>query len=106
MRTPASWRPQASTGTADARSSAAPGGSRREFPLWPRGSRREFPLRPRGRGPRGVRMATGDKCRGMVGALEEVFPRPGARGALCTSAATSFPSVCGSLKSNTLARPF
>lgn len=28
-----------------------------------------------GRGPRGVRMVTGDKCQGMVGALEEVLPQ-------------------------------
>ena len=35
---------------------------------------REFPLSLRDRGPRGVRMATGDKSAGMLGALAEVFP--------------------------------
>lgn len=67
------------------------GDGRREVIGCAGGSRREFPLRPRGRGPRGVRMATGDKRRGMAGAPEEVFPRPGTRGARCTSTAASFP---------------
>ena len=36
---------------------------------------REFLLWLKGRGLSGVRMVTGDKCQGMVGALEEVFPQ-------------------------------
>ena len=36
---------------------------------------KEFLLWLRGRGLTGVRMVTGDKCQGMVGALEEVFPQ-------------------------------
>lgn len=43
---------------------------------------REFLLWLRERGLRGVRMVTGDKCQGMVGALEEVFPQ--ARYQRCT----------------------
>lgn len=35
-----------------------------------------------GRGLSGVRLVTGDKCTGMLGALEEVFP--GARRQRCT----------------------
>ena len=35
---------------------------------------REFLLSLRDRGPRGVRMVTGDKSAGMLGALQEVFP--------------------------------
>ena len=37
-------------------------------------SRREFFSWLRGRGLSGVRLVTGDKCAGMLGALEEVFP--------------------------------
>lgn len=36
---------------------------------------KEFLLWLKGRGLSGVRMVTGDKCQGMVGALEEVFPQ-------------------------------
>ena len=36
---------------------------------------KDFLLWLRGRGLTGVRMVTGDKCQGMVGALEEVFPQ-------------------------------
>lgn len=36
---------------------------------------KEFLLWLKGRGISGVRMVTGDKCQGMVGALEEVFPQ-------------------------------
>ena len=43
---------------------------------------REFLLWLRERGLRGVRMVTGDRCQGMVGALEEVFPQ--ARYQRCT----------------------
>ena len=43
---------------------------------------REFLLWLRGRGLKGVRMVTGDKCQGMVGALEEVSPQ--ARYQRCT----------------------
>ena len=43
---------------------------------------REFLLWLRERGLRGVRMVTGDKCQGMVGALEEVLPQ--ARYQRCT----------------------
>lgn len=43
---------------------------------------REFLLWLKGRGLSGVRMVTGDKCQGMVGALEEVFPQ--ARYQRCT----------------------
>lgn len=43
---------------------------------------REFLLWLRERGLTGVRMVTGDKCQGMVGALEEVFPQ--ARYQRCT----------------------
>ncbi|MGN9233988.1 IS256 family transposase [Atopobiaceae bacterium HCP3S3_D6] len=43
---------------------------------------REFLPWPGGRGLRGVRMVTGDKCRGMAGALEEAFPQ--ARYQRCT----------------------
>ena len=43
---------------------------------------REFLPWQRGRGLRGVRMVTGDRCQGMVGALEEVFPQ--ARYQRCT----------------------
>lgn len=35
---------------------------------------REFPLWLRGRGPRGVRMATGDRCRGMVARSRRCSP--------------------------------
>ena len=38
-------------------------------------SGKEFLLWLKGRGLSGVRMVTGDKCQGMVGALEEVFPQ-------------------------------
>ena len=44
--------------------------------------RREFFSWLRGRGLSGVRLVTGDKCAGMIGALEEVFP--GARHQRCT----------------------
>ena len=44
-------------------------------------SRREFFSWLRGRGLSGVRLVTGDKCAGMLGALEEVFP--GARHRRC-----------------------
>ena len=37
-------------------------------------SSREFFSRLKGRGLSGVRLVTGDKCAGMLGALEEVFP--------------------------------
>lgn len=43
---------------------------------------REFLLWLRERGLSGVRMVTGDRCQGMVGALEEVFPQ--ARYQRCT----------------------
>ncbi len=43
---------------------------------------KEFLLWLKGRGLAGVRMFTGDKCQGMVGALEEVFPQ--ARYQRCT----------------------
>lgn len=43
---------------------------------------KEFLLRLRGRGPSGVRLVTGDKSLGMLGALEEVFPE--ARYQQCT----------------------
>ena len=43
---------------------------------------REFLPWLRERGLRGVRMVTGDRCQGMVGALEEVFPQ--ARHQRCT----------------------
>ena len=43
---------------------------------------REFFSWLRGRGLSGVRLVTGDKCAGMLGALEEVFP--GARYQRCT----------------------
>lgn len=43
---------------------------------------REFLSWLRGRGLSGVRLVTGDKCAGMLGALEEVFP--GARYQRCT----------------------
>ena len=43
---------------------------------------REFLLWLRERGLRGVRMVTGDRCQGMVGALEEVYPQ--ARYQRCT----------------------
>lgn len=43
---------------------------------------KEFLLWLKGRGLSGVRMVTGDKCQGMVGALEEVFPQ--ARYQRCT----------------------
>ena len=43
---------------------------------------REFLPWQRGRRLRGVRMVTGDRCQGMVGALEEVFPQ--ARYQRCT----------------------
>lgn len=49
---------------------------------------KEFPLRPRGRGLSGVRLVTGDKSLGMLGALEEVFPRRGTSGAPSASTAT------------------
>ena len=35
---------------------------------------KEFFLWLKERGLKGVRMLTGDKCQGMIGALEEVFP--------------------------------
>ena len=47
-----------------------------------RESRKEFPLRLRGRGLSGVKIVTGDKSLGMLGALEEVFPE--ARYQRCT----------------------
>lgn len=40
----------------------------------PKESWKEFPLWLRGRGLSGVRLVTGDKSLGMLGALEEVFP--------------------------------
>lgn len=43
---------------------------------------KEFLLWLKGRGLAGVRMVTGDKCQGMVGALEEAFPE--ARYQRCT----------------------
>ena len=43
---------------------------------------REFFSWLKGRGPSGVRLVTGNKCAGMLGALEEVFP--GARRQRCT----------------------
>lgn len=43
---------------------------------------KDFLLWLKGRGLAGVRMVTGDKCQGMVGALEEVFPQ--ARYQRCT----------------------
>ena len=46
------------------------------------GSWRESFSRLKGRGPSGVRLVIGDKCAGMFGALEEVFPE--ARYQRCT----------------------
>ena len=51
-------------------------------------SRREFFSRLKGRGLSGVRLVTGDKCAGMLGALEEVFPGPATSAARSTSTAT------------------
>lgn len=52
------------------------------------GSWREFFSWPKGRGLSGVRRVIGDKCAGLLGALEEVFSGPATSAARCISTAT------------------